>query len=193
MFEEHWTFYVAQLFGVFAMVALFASYQQKTAKRLTVCKLIADIAWIFHYSFMGYVKPAAYTGIVPNGVGIFRELIFMRRKEKKWANLIVFPIVFVLCGWGFGIWTIVQNWDKAGGFCFLPLIASTMVTIGLWTQKTMLCKIVCLCASLCFLVYNIVLFSPIGIIAEAVSEVSLVVYFVRFAISKARQKRKSRT
>ena len=189
MFDGHWTFYVAQGFGLVAMVALFASYQQKTAKQLTACKLVADAAWILHYSFMGVMTPASYTGIVPNGVGIFRELVFMQRKEKKWANHVVFPIVFVLCGWGFGVWTIVQNWEKAGAFCFLPLIASTVVTIGLWTQRTMVCKIACFCASASFLVYNIVLGSPVGIFGEAVSEASLLVFFVRYAIEKRRARK----
>ncbi len=171
-------FYVGQAFGVCAMLALFASYQQKTAKRLTICKLSADVAWSFHYLFLG-----AYTGIVPNAVGIFRECIFMQRKEKKWANLPAFPILFVLIGWGVGMLTY------AGPISFLPLAASTVVTLGLWTQHPLICKIACLPASACFLIYDIFIGSPIGIVAESFSLCSLALFFIRFAITRHKEKK----
>lgn len=160
------------------MVALFASYQQKTAKRLTFCKLTADVAWIFHYLFLG-----AYTGIVPNAVGIFRESIFVRRKEKKWANHPIFPILFILTGWGVGMLTFV------GPISFLPLAASTVVTLGLWTQNALVCKLACMPASISFLIYDIYVGSPVGIVAEAFSLCSLAIFFIRFAVAKYKEKK----
>ena len=170
---------LAQVFGVGAMISLFAAYQQKTAKRLTLSKLSADIFWIFHYFFLG-----AYTGIVPNAVGIARELIFMNRKDKKWANSPIFPVLFVLIGWGVGLMTF------RGPISLLPLCASTVVTLGLWTQNQLICKIACFPASLCFLIYDIFVGSYIGIFAESFSLVSLVIFFVKFGVARYREKKK---
>lgn len=163
----------AWIFGGLAMSCLFAAYQQKSAKGLTVCKLGADIFWSFHYLFLG-----AYTGIVPNCVGIFRELIFMQRKTKKWANLIIFPILFVVAGWGVGMLTF------RGPISILPLAASTVVTLGLWTQNALVCKIACAPASTAFLIYDIFVGSYIGVFAEAFSLVSLAIFFIKYFKNK---------
>ena len=172
-------YYFAQVSGLGAMLALFAAYQQKTAKRLTVAKLSADVCWSLHYFFLG-----AYTGIVPNAVGILRELIFMQRKEKKWANSPVFPVLFVLIGWGVGFMTF------RGPISLLPLCASTVVTLGLWTQNQLVCKLACLPASLCFLIYDIFVGSYIGIVAESFSLISLVIFFVQYGTARHREKKK---
>ncbi len=172
-------YYAAQVFGILAMLSLFATYQQKTAKGLTVAKLCADVAWCFHYFFLG-----AYTGIVPNAVGIFRECVFMQRKDKKWANSIVFPILFVLIGWGVGLLTF------RGPISLLPLAATTVVTLGLWTQRPLICKLACFPASLCFLIYDIFVDSYIGIAAECFSLVSLLLFFLRFGKASIEAKKR---
>ena len=68
---------ITQLFGVLGMVFLFLVYQQKSRKGLLVSKLCADVCWSAHYLCLG-----AYGGVIPNFVGIFRELIFVQREQK---------------------------------------------------------------------------------------------------------------
>ena len=91
---------IAQLFGIGAMVSLFLIYQQKSRKKLIATKLSADIFWVAHYFCLG-----ATAGMIPNFVGIFRELIFINRKTKKWASIILWPILFILINWAFGFRT----------------------------------------------------------------------------------------
>ena len=69
---------VAQLFGIGAMVSLFLIYQQKTRRGMLLAKLSADVFWVIHYFLLG-----GWAGLIPNAVGIFRELIFLHRKQKK--------------------------------------------------------------------------------------------------------------
>jgi len=71
----------AQIFGLFAMVSLFLIYQQKNRKRLIIAKLFADICWVAHYLCLGGIA-----GMIPNAIGIFRELVFIKRKDEVWAN-----------------------------------------------------------------------------------------------------------
>lgn len=40
---------LAQIFGIGAMISLFLIYQQKSRKKMLLCKLSADLFWIAHY------------------------------------------------------------------------------------------------------------------------------------------------
>ena len=64
---------LAQLFGIGAMIALFSVYQQSERKKLIAAKLCADVCWVIHYLLLGGIA-----GMIPNFIGIFRELVFMK-------------------------------------------------------------------------------------------------------------------
>ena len=158
----------AQLFGMGAMVSLFLIYQQKTRKGMLFAKLSADIFWVIHYFLL-----RAYAGMIPNGVGILREIIFIQRKDKKWANHIIFPILFIIINWvlGFKISASVYN--------LLPIVASTAVTISLWIDRPRLTKMISVPVSLAFMVYDIFVLSYVGIINEAIAICSIIIYFLK--------------
>ena len=122
---------IAQVFGVGAMVSLFLIYQQKTRKNLIAAKLSADLFWVAHYLCLGGIA-----GMIPNGIGIFRELIFMHRKNKRWAAHVVWPILFILINWGLGFRTFHS------AFNILPIAASTFVTVSLWIDNPRMTKII---------------------------------------------------
>ena len=159
---------VAQIFGIGAMISLFCVYQQKERKKLITAKLCADICWSVHYFCLG-----AYGGIVPNAVGIFRELVFMRRDEKKWANKPYIPIVFIIINWCIGAFTFSSLIN------ILPIAASTFVTISLWLKRPRLTKIISIPVSLTFLIYDIFVGSHIGVVNESIAIVSIIINFIR--------------
>ena len=159
---------VAQIFGIGAMISLFLIYQQSSRKKLIISKLCADICWSIHYLCLG-----AYGGIVPNAVGIFRELTFMQRGEKKWASRAYIPIIFILINWGIGIFTFLAPIN------ILPIAASTFVTISLWIRKPRLTKIISIPVSLTFLVYDIFVGSYVGVVNESIAIVSIIINFIR--------------
>ncbi len=159
---------LAQAFGVGAMIALFTLYQQKDRKRLLFSKLCADVCWVIHYFLLG-----GFGGMIPNLVGIFRELIFVRREEKSWANKAVWPILFVFCGWALGIFTFKSPIN------ILPIAASTFVTVSLWVKKPRLTKIISIPVNISFLIYDAFVGSYIGIVNESVSILSIIISFIK--------------
>lgn len=159
---------IAQLFGLGAMASLFLIYQQKSRKKMLFAKLSADICWVVHYLCLG-----GYAGMIPNGVGIFRELIFVNRKDKKWATSIIWPIIFIIINWTLGFRTF-NDW-----YNLLPITASTFVTISLWIDNPHLTKIISIPISSAFLIYDIFIGSYIGIVNEAVSICSIAIYFLK--------------
>ena len=164
---------IAQIFGLGAMLSLFVVYQQKDRKKLIMAKLSADICWVIHYLCLGGIA-----GMIPNGVGIFRELIFINRTSKKWASSIFWPVLFVLINWGLGISTF------RSAFNILPIAASTMATISLWVSNPKLTKIITLPASLSFAIYDFFVGSYVGIINEVIVITSIILSLVKERKSK---------
>lgn len=158
----------AQVFGIGAMISLFCIYQQKSRKRLLLAKLSADICWVIHYLCLGGIA-----GMIPNGIGIFRELIFINRKERAWASSIFWPGLFILINWilGFHTFSIWYN--------ILPILASSVVTVSLWIDNPKLTKYMSVPISFSFLIYDIFIGSYIGIINEVISIASIAIYFLK--------------
>ncbi len=159
---------IAQLFGVGAMAALFSVYQQSERKKLIISKLAADLCWTVHYLCLG-----AYGGMIPNAVGIFRELVFVSRENKKWANNIIFPFVFIIINWFLGVSTLKSAIN------ILPIAASTFVTIALWCKNPKLTKMISMPVSVAFLIYDLFVGSYVGIINESIGILSFMIYFIK--------------
>ena len=167
----------AILLGLGAMLSLFCAYQQKQRGKLLIAKLSADICWVGHYFCLG-----AYAGMIPNFVGIFRELIFIKRDGKRWANHLFWPILFIVINWALGISTFQTV------FNVLPIVASTAVTISLWCRKPAVTKLISVPVSLAFLVYDISVGSWIGVVNESIAICSIFLSFVKNEKKKKKKK-----
>lgn len=159
---------LAQFFGIGAMIALIYVYQQSMRKKLIAAKLCADVCWVIHYLLLGGIA-----GMIPNFIGIFRELVFMNRESKGWADNLVWPILFILCGWGMGIYTF------SSAFNILPITASTFVTISLWIENPRLTRLISVPVSIAFLVYDLHIGSGVGIINESLCIFSIITAFIK--------------
>ena len=159
---------LAWIAGLGAMAALFSIYQQNRRERLLACKLTADVCWGVHYFCLG-----GYGGMVPNFVGIFRELIFLQRDKKRWANAPIIPVLFVVLNWGIGFSTF------SSPVHILPIAASTFVTVSLWLRCPKLTKIISIPVSLTFLIYDLLIGSWIGMVNEALSIGSIILSFLK--------------
>lgn len=157
---------VAQILGIGAMVSLFLIYQQKNRKKMILAKLSADIFWVLHYCCLG-----AIAGMIPNFVGIFREVVFINRKTKKWANLIIWPIVFIFINCVLSIITF-EEWID-----LLPISASIFVTISLWIDNTKLTKLISVPISMMFLIYDLYVGSYVGVLNEIIAISSIAIFF----------------
>ncbi len=159
---------ISFIFGLCAMASLFLMYQQKRRGRLILCKLSADIFWVGHYLFLG-----AFGGMVPNFVGIFREIVFSRRGKSRWADSRLVPIAFVVLNWAIGAFTFKSPIN------ILPIAASAFVTISLWLRDPRLTKLISIPVSLTFLIYDIIVGSFIGAVNESMAIISIIISFWR--------------
>ena len=159
---------IAQIFGIGAMFSLFLIYQLKSRKKMLVAKLTADVFWVAHYGFLGGIA-----GMIPNAVGIFRELVFINRKEKRWAGVVLWPILFITINIALGI----SSFNSL--FNVLPIVASAFVTVSLWIDNPRLTKIISVPVCVAFMIYDFYIDSYVGIVNESISIVSIIIYFIK--------------
>ncbi len=165
------------IFGIGAMIALFFVYQQKTRKGIIGAKLTADVCWVAHYLCIGGVA-----GAIPNFVGIFRELLFVQRKKHRWANWNLWPVLFIAINFGLGVQTFYST------FNILPIAASALVTILLWIDNPFFTKLLSIPVCASFLIYDIYAGSHIGIVNEAISILSILIFLFKFLIEGRNKK-----
>ena len=159
---------IAQVFGLAAMCSLFFAYQQKSRKKIILMKLAADISWVIHYLCLGGIA-----GMIPNAVGIFRELVFINRKDHAWANKKIWPILFIAVNFGIGMTTFHSFYN------ILPITASAFVTISLWIDHPKLTKAITLPVCAAFLLYDFYVGSYVGMINETISVFSILLSFIK--------------
>jgi len=161
------------VFGAFAILALFWAYQQKNRHRLIISKLSADVLWASHYFCLG-----AYGGMIPNFVGILRELVFLERDKKRWASSAFVPVFFILVNFGLGLYTFENPIN------IIPIAASSIVTVSLWLRRPNLTKILSIPVSVAFLIYDYFVRSYLGMLNESIAIISIILYFIKGRKSK---------
>ena len=168
---------VSIVFGIGAMLALFSIYQQKTRKGIILSKLFADVCWVVHYLCIGGIA-----GAIPNFVGIFRELVFVNRKKHKWADHILWPVLFILINFALAMGTFYSL------FNILPITASALVTVLLWIDNPLLTKVLSIPVCISFMIYDIYVGSYVGIVNEAISILSILIFLINYFLKRRKGK-----
>ncbi len=164
------TIIIAYIFSIGAMIALFVMAQQKSKLKLLLFKLIADACWVVHYFILG-----ALGGVIPNLVGIFREICFSKREKSKFFSKIYIPIFFISINLILGFFTFKEPIN------IIPIVASMLATIALWQKNPKLTKYLLLPVCLTFFAYDLLInpMSITGAINESSSIVSIVLYLIK--------------
>ena len=168
---------IAQVVGALGILTNALIYQQKTRRRLIAFKLIADVIWGTHYAMLG-----AYSGMAICIIAVFRELIFINREEKKWAQHIIWPIIFVSAA----LSTAALTWN--GPLSILPAVASATSVIGFWIGKPRFSRILVFPITALMVTYDALSGSYAGLLNEAISVTSTVIGIIRLDIKKKNEK-----
>lgn len=80
-----------------------------------------------------------------------------------------------------GLFTVVLVFTWNGPISLLAFVASVVSTFAYWSDVPRNIRLVNLiCASPCWLIYDVIIFSLGGIVSEAVTMISIMVSFIRF-------------
>ncbi len=164
----NWT---AQIIGAAGSLCAIVSAQFKRRKHLMLMQLLSCVFLILHYTMLG-----ALTGAVSGGISLLRVLLFSA--NRSWAKKpVCLWSVLLLCTLNVAI-----TWH--GVASLLAGIASCCTTLALWNKDMQRTRLWFLADAPCWLVYNILVHSLSGIIAEVIAMISYSIAIVRLDLAK---------
>ncbi len=169
---------VAQIIGIFGMIANFLSFQQKKQKGAIAFQFFAALLFAINFFML-----KAYIGAILNVIGVLRAIVFVNREKLKATHpvwLIVFVLAFASCYpltfLAFGTKPTLQNLIIE----ILPVIAMILSTISFRLTRARDIRRFGLFSSPMWLIYNIFCFSIGAIISEILNLISIIIGIIRF-------------
>ena len=162
--------WIIQGIGFVAVALFIASYQIKSNRWLFLLQLLGSLLFCIQFFMLG-----ALSGCLSLVVNILRNALMMKYNDWKWVRKKWCPLIIVLL---FAL-VLVLTWN--GPVSLLAFAASVTSTIAYWTNSPRKIRMVnLLCASPCWLVYDVIVFSIGGIISESFTIVSILISLIRF-------------
>jgi hypothetical protein len=155
----------------FIAVALFiSSYQIRSNRMLFLLQLLGSALFCLQFFLLG-----ALSGCLSLAVNILRNALMMRYKEGKWVRSKICPAVIAL------MFTAVLIFTWNGPISLLAFTASVTSTFAYWSDSPRSIRMVNLvCASPCWLLYDVLVNSIGGIVSESITIISILISFLRF-------------
>lgn len=156
----------AQILGVLALVENAFIFLSRKRECILQRKLLSDLLWMGNYLLLG-----AYTGAALNGVAVVRELIFLQRDRRRWADAPWWPIFFAALSWI----SPVLEWLRLGQMTLLPVLptlGSMLFAIALYQHKPLWTKLLSIAGNLLWMIYAGIVGNPSGLLSSGILLVS---------------------
>ncbi len=164
---------MGELCGGLATVVGFFVFQQKKRSRILLLKLICDILWGLHFLFL-----QAYSGMAISLVACVREILFYRmgtNKEKKPLFLLFMFLVLNTC-------SVTLTWTNVWSVC--SLLSGWLGTLAYWQTAPNRIKLLGWMVCVSQTIYALGVGSRAGLINEAITMVSIALFFLRILLEK---------
>ncbi len=163
----------AQIIGIIALICAVTSFQQRTHKYILAFQLASTSLFVAHYALLG-----AYTGAILNAIALIRSVVFIN-KDKKWANSIVWLVLFCVVSVSTGVLT----WNGSM-VSVLPVLGMLFTTVAFWIKIPKYVRMTAFPSSPLWLVYNISCNAWGGAITEVINMISIIVAMIRLDFKK---------
>lgn len=157
----------------FIAIALFViSYQIKSNRLLFLFQLMGSALFCLQFFLLD-----AISGCLSLAVNILRNALMMKYKQWEWVRSKWCPVAIA------AMFAAVLIFTWNGPVSLLAFAASVSSTFAYWSDCPCRIRMVNLvCASPCWLVYDVLVHSIGGIVSESITIVSIILSFIRFGI-----------
>ncbi|MBE6877238.1 MAG: YgjV family protein [Ruminococcus sp.] len=161
---------IVQGIGFIAVAAFILSYQIKSNRWLFLLQLIGSALFCLQFFLLD-----AFSGCLSLAVNILRNALMMKYNEWKWVRWKGCPFVIAVLFLGI----LFLTWN--GAVSLLAFIASVSSTFVYWSNSPRNIRLINLvCASPCWLIYDIIVHSWGGLLSEAITLISILISIFRF-------------
>ena len=160
-------FYLAQLFGIIALVLLITSFQKNNKNILLKCQIFSSLFFALQYLCLN-----AITGCLMNLMTMIRNIIY--KKFPKTPLLFVVLIIMSMI--------ILSLFSYNGLISLLPTIAVILYSIALWQKNLTITRITEIISCSMFIIYNINVLAITGLISTIIELIFSIIAVYRFDI-----------
>ena len=166
-------FYVAQLFGIIALVVLVMSFQKDKKGTLLKYQIFSSLLFALQYLFLN-----AISGCLMNLMTMIRNLIYKKFNDKI---PIIYLILVIIC------MIILSLISYKGIISLLPTFAVILYSIALWQKNLTITRIIEIISCSLYIIYNIKVLAISGLISTFIEILSTTTAIYKFDIKKTKQ------
>lgn len=161
---------VVQGIGFVAVAAFILSYQIKSNRWLFLLQLIGSALFCLQFFLLD-----AFSGCLSLAVNILRNALMMKYRDWSWVRQKWCPAVITV------LFMVILIFTWNGPASLLAFAASVSSTFVYWTNSPRNIRLVNLvCASPCWLIYDVIVHSWGGLLSESITLISILVSLIRF-------------
>lgn len=161
------SFLLSQVFAGIAIISDVLSFQFKERKKILIFFIISAFCIALQYVFLERYVPALIWFLA-----VIRFFISYHSSDKRWILLFI-PASVVI--------TYVFFKDYLD---LLILLASILSTLSVFQKNDQHLRIIMMWATSCFIIYNTIIFTPLGLLLESIFLWSNLIWYYRHYIKK---------
>ena len=157
-------YYIAQIFGMCALVSCALSYQATKKKNFLIVQLITNIFYGAQYLIL-----KAYSGFMSSFISLIKNTLFYNLEKRNikisiWI-LFVFEIAFITAG------IFTYN----GIYSLIPIFIHSVYTFGTWIKDLRITYTIGIGSAILWIIYGFVIRAYVSIIASVIELVASII------------------
>jgi hypothetical protein len=171
---------VSQVFALLSLLLNLYAVQRKKKAQILNYNVVAAICGTFHYLFLG-----AWPGVASKLVGTARNSVAAYEAHRGKISRI-WPVIFV------SFYIIGGIMTYSSFISILPIVASVIYAIVIYVGSASNIRYAATISSSLWLIYNVFVFSIVGIFSETVFIIDALVAIYRYRRHKKKTRRKKK-
>lgn len=163
-------FYIAQLFGIIALLILIMSFQKNKKDTLLKYQIFSSLLFALQYLFLN-----AISGCLMNLMTVVRNLIYKKFKDKIPIVYLIFIIICMI---------ILSLIFYKGIISLFPTLAVILYSIALWQTNLTITRVTEVISCLLFIIYNVQVLAISGLLSTIIEMLSVIIAIYKFDIKK---------
>lgn len=152
---------VSQIFAFVAFLLSLIAFHRKKKESIFKTLMLGNVLDMIHYLLLG-----AYSGCITKVIAFLRnEIIVLKEKNKKYDKTTVLVLLLI-------IYLISGILTYKNIYSVLPILSAMIYLYVVWNGNALAVKKIGFYCYFLWLIYNICVFSIVGIISSAVSIIS---------------------